>query len=86
MKKLYDNTCNKTSKLFIRSYSTSFSYASKVLNKSVRPHVYNLYAFVRMADEIVDTFHDYPQNELLDQFEQEHKDTIPSLTNYYSKL
>ncbi len=71
MKKLYDKTCNKTSKLIIHSYSTSFSYASKVLNKSVRPHVYNLYAFVRMADEIVDTFHDYPQTELLDRFEED---------------
>ena len=71
MKELYDITCNKTSKLFIHSYSTSFSYASRVLNKSVRPHVYNLYAFVRMADEIVDTFEGHPQDDLLDRFEED---------------
>ncbi|MCY4161758.1 MAG: phytoene/squalene synthase family protein [Flavobacteriaceae bacterium] len=76
MNKLYDTTCAKTSKLFIHSYSTSFSYASRVLNKSIRPHVYNLYAFVRMADEIVDTFEDHPQYELLDQFEEDLKFAI----------
>jgi phytoene synthase len=54
-----------------QKYSTSFSMATKLLGPSIRKHIYNIYGFVRFADEIVDTFHNYSKRELLDRFEEE---------------
>ena len=59
------------SKIVIKEYSTSFYRATKLLSKSIRNDIFNIYGFVRFADEIVDTFHKYPKKQLLDQFEQE---------------
>lgn len=56
MKSLYDKTCAECSKLITRRYSTSFSLGILMLGKSVRQDVYSIYGFVRLADEIVDTF------------------------------
>ena len=42
-----------------------------MLHSSIRPHIYNIYGFVRFADEIVDSFHQYPKKELLDRFEED---------------
>ena len=53
------------------SYSTSFSLATRMLSPSIRQDIYNIYGFVRFADEIVDSFHDYNKEELLDNFEKE---------------
>ena len=50
---------NDCSKIVTKTYSTSFSLATKMLSKSIRQHIYNIYGFVRFADEIVDSFHDY---------------------------
>ena len=47
------------SKLVTKSYSTSFSLAVNMLSSKIRKDIYNIYGFVRFADEIVDTFHDY---------------------------
>ncbi len=52
-------------------FSTSFYRATKLLSKSIRNDIFNIYGFVRFADEIVDTFHKYPKRQLLDQFEKE---------------
>ena len=41
------------------------------MSKSIRQDIFNIYGFVRLADEIVDTFHDYPKKELLNEFEEE---------------
>ena len=49
-------------------YSTSFSLGIKVFDKRFRAPIYNIYGFVRFADEIVDTFHNYPKAELLQRF------------------
>lgn len=68
MKILYDNISSKTSKTIAKNYSTSFSMGIRLLNKKLREPVYNIYGFVRVADEIVDTFHDCPQAELLNEF------------------
>jgi 15-cis-phytoene synthase len=57
-------------------YSTSFSIAVKLLSKSIRKHIYNIYGFVRIADEIVDSFHDYPKQELLNNFNRDYKQAI----------
>ena len=71
MKNFYDSVSENCSKIVTHSYSTSFSLATKMLDSSIRNHIYNIYGFVRFADEIVDTFHDYPKKELLDRFEED---------------
>ena len=69
MKHLFDTVSEECSKIVTQSYSTSFSMATKMLHPSIRHHVYNVYGLVRFADEIVDSFHEYPKEELLDRFE-----------------
>jgi phytoene/squalene synthetase len=64
------------SKLITNRYSTSFSSGIRVFDKKYREPIYAVYGFVRFADEIVDTFHDYPKEELLDQFR---KDTYTAI-------
>ena len=71
MKELFDITSYKTSKLVTKTYSTSFSLATKMLSKTIRQHIYNIYGFVRLADEIVDSFHDYKKEELFKKFEED---------------
>src|SRR6476660_2014776 len=56
------------SKITTEKYSTSFSSSIRLLHKDLRSPVYNIYGFVRFADEIVDTFHDYEQKVLLEEF------------------
>ncbi|WMJ71792.1 phytoene/squalene synthase family protein [Cytophagaceae bacterium ABcell3] len=65
---LYSNTSFKCSKLITVSYSTSFSLGIKTLDKRFHEPIYGIYGFVRYADEIVDTFHDFDKKELLDKF------------------
>lgn len=71
MKKIFDLISDNCSKNVTELYSTSFSMATRLLHKSIRQDIYNIYGFVRFADEIVDTFHDYPKEELLNRFEKE---------------
>jgi phytoene/squalene synthetase len=68
MKAIYDEISAQSSKLITRRYSTSFSLGISILDKQLREHIYNIYGFVRLADEIVDTFHDYDQDKLLREF------------------
>ena len=72
MKQLFDEVSYKCSKIVTKKYSTSFSLATKMLSKNIRDHIYNIYGFVRFADEIVDTFHEYDKEGLLDQFERDY--------------
>jgi len=51
---LYDRVAEETAAIVIRRYSTSFGLASRLLGDDVRQHVQNIYALVRVADEIVD--------------------------------
>ena len=76
MKALFDTVSKKCSKTVTESYSTSFSSATKMLALSIRQDIYNIYGFVRFADEIVDSFHEYPKTELFDDFEQQMYDAI----------
>ena len=69
MKKLFDNVSQDCSRLVTNTYSTSFSLATKMLDNSIRSHIYNIYGFVRFADEIVDSFHDHNKKDLLNNFE-----------------
>ena len=69
MKSIFDKVSFNCSENVTKSYSTSFSSAVKMLAPSIRQDIYNIYGFVRFADEIVDTFHDYNKEELFQMFE-----------------
>ena len=69
MKTIFDNVSYNCSKIVTESYSTSFALATKMLSSSIRGDIYNIYGFVRFADEIVDTFHDYDKKLLFENFE-----------------
>lgn len=76
MKSIFDHVSQNCSKIVTQSYSTSFALATKMLAPSIRPDIYNIYGFVRFADEIVDTFHDYDKKQLFDDFEKDMEDAI----------
>ena len=62
---------NKSSKVTTKEYSTSFSSAIRLLHHDMQQPIYNIYGFVRFADEIVDTFHDYDKASLLEEFKRD---------------
>jgi phytoene/squalene synthetase len=68
---LFHEVSNDCSRAVTLKYSTSFSSSIKLLHKDLRMPVFNIYGFVRFADEIVDTFHDYDKPALLQQFRKE---------------
>ena len=68
---LYNSTCQECSQLITRRYSTSFSAGIKAFDPSIRAPIYAIYGFVRFADEIVDTFHDFPQATLFYKFKED---------------
>src|SRR5262245_54941626 len=67
---------SKCSQVTTKTYSTSFSSAIRLLHRDLRQPIYNIYGFVRFADEIVDTFHEYDKASLLSQFKKETYDAI----------
>jgi len=69
MKALFDQVSEHCSKVVTENYSTSFSLATRMLSNSIRQDIYNIYGFVRFADEIVDSFHDFDKENLLDRFQ-----------------
>ncbi|MDA8650671.1 phytoene/squalene synthase family protein [Flavobacteriaceae bacterium] len=71
MKSLFDNISESCSENVTQTYSTSFSLATKMLAPEIRQDIYNVYGFVRLADEIVDSFHDYDKATLFGRFEVE---------------
>ena len=72
MKKLFDDVSFKCSKLVTKNYSTSFSLAVYMLSPVIRDAIYSIYGFVRFADEIVDSFHGFDKEELINDFEKEY--------------
>lgn len=76
MMDLYHKVSFRSSRMVTRAYSTSFSLGIYGLDKKMHDPIYGIYGFVRFADEIVDTFHEYPKQELLDGFR---KDTWKSI-------
>jgi len=68
MKTIFDEVSYICSEKVTKTYSTSFSLATRLLSKNIRKDIYNIYGFVRFADEIVDSFHDYNKNELFEDF------------------
>ena len=71
MKALYDSVCTQCSEITTKRYSTSFSLGIRLLDSSIRSAIYAIYGFVRFADEIVDTFHDFDKETLLQRFKAE---------------
>ena len=71
MKNLYDDISFKSSKYITKTYSTSFSLGINLLDKSLHEAIYSIYGFVRLADEIVDTFHEYPKKSMLEDLKSE---------------
>ncbi len=68
MMQLYNEVCSLCSKITTEKYSTSFSSSIKLLHKDLQTPIFHIYGFVRFADEIVDTFHEYNKKQLLDDF------------------
>ena len=68
MKNIFDEVSYSCSENVTKTYSTSFSLATRLLSKNIRKDIYNIYGFVRFADEIVDSFHDYNKTELFNDF------------------
>jgi 15-cis-phytoene synthase len=73
---LYHDLSRQCSKITTEKYSTSFSSAIKLLHPDMRTPVFNIYGFVRFADEIVDTFHQFDKATLLKEFKKETYDSI----------
>jgi 15-cis-phytoene synthase len=78
MRELYDQYAFKASKHVTKSYSTSFYAGVRFLDEKIRNDVHAIYGFVRLADEIVDTFHEQDKQTLLDEFRQ---DTYKAIEN-----
>ncbi|MBY0541993.1 MAG: phytoene/squalene synthase family protein [Sphingobacteriaceae bacterium] len=71
MKEIFDKISADCSRITTQRYSTSFTWGIYLLSKDLRPHIYAIYGFVRFADEIVDTFHEYDKKYLLDKFKKD---------------
>lgn len=76
MKALFDISSLKCSKIVTNTYSTSFSLGIKLFAPSIRPSIYAIYGFVRYADEIVDSFDDYKQEELFYDFVEDYNKSL----------
>ena len=76
MVQLFHTTSESCSRIVTEKYSTSFASAIRMLHKDLRKPIFNIYGFVRFADEIVDTFHDHDKSYLLEQFKKETYDAI----------
>jgi phytoene/squalene synthetase len=79
--KLFENTSFEVSKIITKSYSTSFYLSSRLLEKEKREAIFAIYGFVRIADEVVDSFHQFDKSYLLKKFEE---DTYYALDNNIS--
>lgn len=69
MKTYFDDISRELAVAITKKYSTSFSSATKLLSPAIRQDIYNIYGFVRLVDEIVDSFHQYDKRELIEDFE-----------------
>lgn len=76
MKQLFDDIGHEMSMLTTKRYSTSFSLGIRFLASDLQKPIYAIYGFVRFADEIVDSFHDYNKSELLRDFTHQTYDAI----------
>lgn len=75
---LFTEISFRTGRLVTQTYSTSFSTAVLLLDREIRSGIYSIYGFVRLADEIVDSFHEYNKAHLLRKFEEDYNDAAAS--------
>lgn len=73
---IFHNVSRECSRITTERYSTSFSSAIRLLDSELRGPIYDIYGFVRFADEIVDTFHEHDKETLLKQFKHETYEAI----------
>ena len=78
MKTIYDNLSHQFAKRTTKRYSTSFSMGIRLLAVELRQPIYDVYGFVRLADEIVDSFHGFNKEKLLNEFREQTWDAIDS--------
>ncbi|MGC1243346.1 MAG: phytoene/squalene synthase family protein [Chryseosolibacter sp.] len=76
MKALFDEVSIRCSRLTTNAYSTSFSLGIYCLERPLRDPIYTVYGFVRFADEIVDTFHEYNKASLFERFKESTREAI----------
>ncbi|MBC7947550.1 MAG: phytoene/squalene synthase family protein [Chitinophagaceae bacterium] len=76
MLQVFHTVSENCSRIVAEKYSTSFCSAIRLLHKDMRAPIFNIYGFVRFADEIVDTFHDHDKALLLSRFKNETYDAI----------
>lgn len=76
MMQLFHEVSQECSRITTEKYSTSFSSSIRLLHKDLRTPIFNIYGFVRFADEIVDTFHDHNKQVLLEEFKAATYDAI----------
>lgn len=76
MKQLFDELSYSVGKIITQKYSTSFSLGILALKPSIRSAIYAIYGYVRLADEIVDSFHDYDKEKLLDRLKKETENAL----------
>jgi phytoene/squalene synthetase len=92
MKALFDKVSCRVSVITTKAYSTSFSLGIYCLDRKFHEHIYNIYGFVRFADEIVDSFHGYDKAQLLQEFKEdtykaiERKISINPILNSFQKV
>jgi len=73
---LYNKTSYAISKVVTKSYSTSFSLGISAFSPQYRDAIYGIYGFVRIADEIVDTFNQFDQKKLMGNFRKETEEAL----------
>ncbi len=76
MKQLFDELSYSVSKITTEKYSTSFSLGILALKPSIRNAIYAIYGYVRLADEIVDSFHEYDKEKLLNRLKTETQNAL----------
>lgn len=76
MKHLFDELSYSVSKITTKKYSTSFSLGILALKPSIRSAIYAIYGYVRLADEIVDSFHGYDKEKLLNRLKVETENAL----------
>ena len=76
MKELFDKISRSSSRMTTKSYSTSFSLGIRFFSNKFHDPIYGIYGFVRFADEIVDSFHDYDKSALLERYRQDTYEAI----------
>lgn len=74
--KLYEQVSFENSESLTKRYSTSFSSAIRLLHPKLHAPIYGIYGLVRVADEIVDSFHHIDQATTLATFKKETYEAI----------